>query len=154
AGDAPRGRLDGPRLARPSARLETRDSPQCRGDGVSMSEQALAWEDIRQVITDVMDRRHFVTSFGFTLDLNYLPAETLPWEVFRGQLVPPHLTRQTRTFGSWNVTGQMNDSPMDGEPLLSIKLDPERGELHVVRALLCYVWEGYDAGGNVIESRE
>ena len=26
--------------------------------------------------------------------------------------------------------------------------------MHVVRGLLCYVWEGYDAGGNVYLSRE
>jgi hypothetical protein len=35
-----------------------------------------------------------------------------------------------------------------------LKLDFARRHVHVVRAILCYGWEGYDAGGNVILSRE
>ena len=40
------------------------------------------------------------------------------------------------------------------EPLLSVKLDEATGQIHVVRAILSYAWEGYDAGDNVIQSRE
>ncbi|HWY86572.1 MAG TPA: hypothetical protein VNX28_07605, partial [Gemmataceae bacterium] len=40
------------------------------------------------------------------------------------------------------------------EPLLSVKLDETAGQIHVVRAILSYVWEGFDAGDNVIQSRE
>ncbi|MGH7227207.1 MAG: hypothetical protein ACRELF_28660, partial [Gemmataceae bacterium] len=40
------------------------------------------------------------------------------------------------------------------EPLLALYLDREAGQLHVVRGLDSYVWEGYDAGGNVYLSRE
>jgi hypothetical protein len=35
-----------------------------------------------------------------------------------------------------------------------VKLDVHTRQIHVVRGILCYAWEGYDAGGGVIESRE
>src|SRR5262249_38387131 len=34
------------------------------------------------------------------------------------------------------------------------KLDVDRRQLHVTRAILCYVWEGYHAGDNIYLSRE
>ena len=40
------------------------------------------------------------------------------------------------------------------EPILAVKLDVAGGQIHVVRAIHSYVWEGFDAGGNVIETRE
>jgi hypothetical protein len=40
------------------------------------------------------------------------------------------------------------------EPIVSVKLDVHVGQIHVTRGLLIHAWEGYDAGGGVIESRE
>src|SRR5262249_27411494 len=62
-------------------------------------------------------------------------------------------TRQRRTFESWN-TYLLDESGRSLEPLLSVKWDAGAGELHVVRAILSYAHEAYDAGGNVILTRE
>src|SRR5205807_1497275 len=75
------------------------------------------------------------------------------WEVFRGRLVDRAHTRQTQTFEAWDVY-LVDETGRSGEPLLALKFDRAGGTLHVVRGLLCYVWEGYDAGGNVYLSRE
>jgi hypothetical protein len=87
------------------------------------------------------------------LEWKHLPAEETSWEVFRGHLLDPAHTRQRRTFESWNVY-QTSPEGRSAEPLLSLKLDAPAGALHVVRGMECYVWEGYDAGGNVYLSRE
>ncbi len=52
------------------------------------------------------------------------------------------------SFLSWHVTAE------DGNPMLSVRLDVHAGVVHVTRGILCYVWEAYDAGDNVIQSRE
>ena len=48
----------------------------------------------------------------------------------------------------------MQDGERSGEPLLSLKLDCERGHLHIVRGIWCWTWEGYQAEDNVFLSRE
>ena len=78
----------------------------------------------------------------------------MPWELFRGQLLPPSQSRGRATFDTWNIyrvddTGQRSD-----EPLLSLKLDRRRQVVHVTRAIHCHAWEGYHAGDNVYLSRE
>jgi hypothetical protein len=42
---------------------------------------------------------------------------------------------------------------VSGEPILAVKWNTASGTIYVTRGLLCYVWEPYDAGGNVIETR-
>lgn len=42
----------------------------------------------------------------------------------------------------------------DAEPVIAVKWDTQAGELHVVRAFLSHVWEGFDAGDGIIQSRE
>jgi hypothetical protein len=110
-------------------------------------------EEVRAVIAEVLDRRHFVTAGPLRLVWKHRPEETVSWEVFRGRLLPPNQTRESATFESWNVY-QQEHGPLSGEPVVSVKLDAGRGQLHVVRGLLCHVWEGYDSGGGVIFSRE
>src|SRR4051794_25335360 len=117
-----------------------------------MSAAVLPVEMVRQIIADVMRPCHFSAKPPLMLEWQTV-AETVAWEAYRGQLVPPHLTREKCTFESWNVFGH-DEMGRSGEPLLSLKLDLERGQIHVVRGLLCHVWEGYDAGGNVYQSRE
>ncbi len=78
--------------------------------------------------------------------------EEISWEIFHGRLLDPAHTRQRRSFLSWGVY-QTGSAGRSAEPVLSLKWDAETGQLHVVRGLECHVWEGYDAGDNVILSR-
>lgn len=78
---------------------------------------------------------------------------TLPWEVYQGRLLDAAQTRQERSFLAWTLTQQTEQGPAD-RPLMALLWDAPRQELHVVRSLLCHVWESYDDGGNVIQSRE
>jgi hypothetical protein len=96
---------------------------------------------------------HFFLGLGLELEWEQNPAEDSFWEVFQGRLLDPAHTRQRRTFEAWNVY-RREAAGRSGEPLLSVKLDAKAGELHVVRGADCYVWEGYDAGGGVFQSRE
>src|SRR5262245_50029482 len=108
-------------------------------------------DDVRRLIAQVLDRDHFFAAPGLTLSLHKAHDETIPWEVFRGRLLDAAQTRLHKSFVAWDLHA---DGEHFGGPILSVKLDPAAGEVHVTRALLCHVWEAYDAGGNVILSRE
>jgi hypothetical protein len=79
--------------------------------------------------------------------------EEIDWEIFQGRLLDASQTRQRRSFESWSLY-RATPEGRGAEPLLSLKLDRDGGEVHVVRGIESYVWEGYDAGGNVFLSRE
>jgi hypothetical protein len=106
------------------------------------------------VIADTIRPAHFFLGPRLNLEWEHVAAEELVWEIFRGQLLDPAHTRQRRTFGAWKIYAQTWEEVRSGEPLIALYLDEETRELHVVRALDCYVWEGYDSGGNVYLSRE
>jgi hypothetical protein len=108
---------------------------------------------LRHAISDVLRPGHFFAAPALPLEWQHEPREETPWEVFRGRLSPRHLSGQSAVFESWNVFLRQ-DGDRSGEPLLSLKLDWERRQLHVVRGLLCWTWEGYHAGDNVYLSRE
>jgi hypothetical protein len=112
-----------------------------------------ALADVRQVIAEVLQPAHFYVAPDLTLEWQHLPTEETPWELFQGRLLDRAHTRQQRSFEAWNVN-VMEGTARSGEPLLALKLDATRGELHVTRGLLCHVWEGYHAGDNVYLSRE
>jgi hypothetical protein len=105
------------------------------------------------VIADVLRPAHFFAAPGLELFWEAAAAETIPWEVFRGRLLAPAFTRQSRAFEAWNVY-LVEAGGRSAESLLAVKLDAPAGEVHVTRGLYCYAWEGYDAGGNVYLSRE
>jgi hypothetical protein len=96
---------------------------------------------------------HFFVGPNLTLEWDHVATEAISWEVFRGRLLDAAHTRQRRTFAAWNVYA-VTPQGRAAEPLLSLKWDAACGELHVVRGVESYAWEGYDAGGNVILSRE
>ncbi len=96
---------------------------------------------------------HFFTGPDLTLEWAPPSREDISWEVFRGRLLDPAHTRQRRIFTACNIYLRTPDGWSE-EPLLSLKLDATAGELHVVRGINSYTWEGYDAGNNVILSRE
>jgi hypothetical protein len=108
---------------------------------------------VRALCADALRPAHFFLSPGLTLEIEQVAAETDRWEVFQGRLLDRPYTRQQQTFAAWNVL--LTDAgTRSGEPLLSLKLDENAGELHVVRSVESYVHEGYDAGGGVFETRE
>src|SRR5215470_15453817 len=109
----------------------------------------LSLDDIRAVAADAVAPRHFFVGNGLELEWEHVAAETIPWEIYKGRLLDASQTRERRPFEAWNIYS-IDEFGRSTEPLLSIKLDPERTELHVVRAILCYAWEAYESGENII----
>jgi hypothetical protein len=110
-------------------------------------------DEVRQRIGEAMSPGHFFVGPATTLEWEHRSAEEVSWEAFRGRLLDPAHTRQRRTFESWNIY-LVENAERSAEPLLSVKWDAAAGEIHVVRAILSYAHEAYDAGGNVILTRE
>jgi hypothetical protein len=122
---------------------------------------AIPLETVRALVSDLLRPGHFFVRTDLHLVWRPPALEQISWEIFRGRLLDPAHTREMREFTSWSiyqVDGRSReDSRMDAyaaEPLLSVKLDEATGQIHVVRAILSYVWEGFEAGDNVIQSRE
>ena len=109
--------------------------------------------NLSNLITDALRRENFWLAPNLRLEWQPPTREDIPWEIFRGRLLEPTHTRQTRRFISWSIY-QINGSERSAEPLLAVKLDEQTGDIYIVRAILCHVWAGVDSGSNVIESRE
>jgi hypothetical protein len=95
---------------------------------------------------------HFFLSAGANLAWEH-KEEEISWEIFQGRLLEPAHSRVTQVFEAWNAFW-LEQGSRSAEPILSLKLDYPRRQIHVVRAIHCYAWEAYDAGENVILSRE
>jgi hypothetical protein len=108
---------------------------------------------VRRVAAEVIAQRHFFVAPDLELEWTHQDGEHTSWEIFRGRLLDPAHTREQATFESWGVY-EITAEGRSAEPVLSVKLDEAGEKLYVVRALECYVWEGYDSGGGVILSRE
>src|ERR1051326_9164394 len=110
-------------------------------------------DQVGNIIDDVLRPARFFV--GKRLDLDCQPdvTETLRWEVYRGRLLDPEMTRQERAFQSWQVWST-EAGIRSGVPLLAVMWDHDAGSLHVVRGLHCYAWEASSRGGNVIEGTE
>jgi hypothetical protein len=110
---------------------------------------------VRPLIAEMVRASHFFLGPGLALKWECVADQELSWEIFQGRLLDPAHTRRRRSFAAWKVyaANPAAEEP-PGEPLLALYFDEEAGELHVVRGLDSYVWEGYDAGGNVYLSRE
>src|SRR5262245_21006739 len=74
--------------------------------------------------------------------------EEVYWELFRGHALDHTKTRRRQSLEAWSIIENSGD-----EPLLSIRLDPSRGQIYVTRSILCRTWEGYVEGGEA-RSRE
>src|SRR5207248_567121 len=98
-------------------------------------------EGVRGVAAEVFRPAHFFTGPGLLLEWDHAGAEEVSWEVFRGRLLDPAHTRQRRVFEAWNVYA-LSEAGRAPEPLLSLKLDLPGGQLHVVRAIETFAWEG------------
>src|SRR5262245_14092982 len=125
----------------------------CFRPSLPSSSLPLSAGSVSQLAESVVAAGHFFTGPGVRLEWTPEAKQETPWEVFRGRLVDRAHTRQKQTFEAWDIY-LVDETGRSTEPLLSLKFDRAGGKLHVVRGLLCYVWEGYDAGGNVYLSRE
>ncbi|MBM4068783.1 MAG: hypothetical protein FJ271_07540 [Planctomycetes bacterium] len=108
---------------------------------------------IHKLAANVLHAGNFFIRPGMDLLWERLPREEIAWEISRGRLVPPRFAREAKSFTSWNVY-HVEAGRRSAAPILSFKLDETARQLHVVRAVLCHVWEAVDAGNNVIDSRE
>jgi hypothetical protein len=115
--------------------------------------QPISPDAIAVLIEEALAPAHFFVGPSLELECVHNPAEECSWEVFHGRLLDPAHTRQRRGFASWNVYLVLVEGRAP-EPFLSVKWDARAGQLHVVRGLDSYAWEGYDAGGGVFLSRE
>ncbi len=116
------------------------------------------WQDlsagaVRQTIRALLRPAHFFV--GPNTELLWEPAAEvdMAWEIFQGRLLDPAHTRCRRTFEAWRVFAVVAGQ-RSAEPILAVLFDEAERQVHVVRALDSYVWEGYDAGGSVFLSRE
>jgi hypothetical protein len=110
-------------------------------------------EDVVRLVDRALQPGQFFVCNSLMLEWRTKQDMMLAWEIFRGRLLEPTMTRLRKTLTVWSVYAIEDGRPSD-EPLLAVLLDPETRRLYVVRAIHCYAWEGYDAGGKVIESRE
>jgi hypothetical protein len=108
---------------------------------------------IREIIEDVLRPGHFYLGPDVDLEWTHQTKEEVFWEIFKGRLLDSAHTRKRQGFEAWNVFW-LDAGVRSEEPIISLKLDSQSAQLHVVRAIHCYVWEGYDAGGSVYLSRE
>jgi hypothetical protein len=106
---------------------------------------------MQEIIAEVIAPAHFWVKPPLVLRVEQV-SEKIPWEIFRGCLLDAAQTRQQRLFTAWNL--HLEGPEKSAEALLSIKHDPEQYRLYVTRSLRCYAWEAYDAGDNVVLSRE
>ena len=84
--------------------------------------------EIGQMIDAAVQPGHFFVASPLQLTWEPARTESIPWETFRGQLLEPAQTRQSRTFLSWHI----RPAEAEAEPLLSVKLD-----VHARPALSC-----------------
>ncbi len=131
--------------------LHFRDVPKVNPSDRSTA--VLSADAVHPIIHAVLNPAHFFV--GPNLELHWESGTTIevPWEIFQGRLLDPAHTRCRRTFTAWQVF-LMTAGQRSAEPILAVLVDTADRQVHVVRALNSYVWEGYDAGGNVFLSRE
>jgi hypothetical protein len=142
-------------LSQRANRPERSIMPRFRPLMPSVSAESIAPARVRELVVEMIRPAHFFLGAELVLEWEYAEARELSWEIFQGRLLDPAHTRQRRSFEVWSIyaTSAGGESRSD-EPLLAVLFDAEAGQLHVVRGLESYVWEGYDAGGSVYLSRE
>src|SRR5207244_8770574 len=114
---------------------------------------AIDLDEVLALIRDALLPRHFFVRNPDALE--WLPPckEEISWEIYRGRLLDAAHTRQCQEFEAWNIFWH-DGGARSAEPILSVKWDGSARQVHVVRAVYCYAWEGYHAGDNVYLSRE
>ncbi len=94
----------------------------------------------------------FFLSAGGQLRLVEETAVEVPWEIYRGHLLDPAQTRQTRSLDVWQLLFRWPDDDRD-QPLIVLYYDRPEEVLFVARHILTHGWETFESAPNVIESR-
>lgn len=105
-------------------------------------------ELLEPVLAEALRHDHFRRGLGGSVFTSTPTRLTLRWEVFRGQLLDPAMTRQERTFLAWPICFGPASPPH--EPDMALLLDQEQGQLHCIRGLRIHGWEAYDEGGAIL----
>src|SRR5262245_23501025 len=110
-------------------------------------------EIIPTIIVDLSSPAHFFVREPLRLAWHYRADEEIFWELYLGRALDRTQTRRRQRFASWNVH-VLDDGDLSDEPLIAVRYDAAGGDVFVTRAVLCHAHESFDAGGNVIQTRE
>lgn len=105
--------------------------------------------EVDAMVRKALDPCNFQVREPLALTFHAPNDEEVHWEMFHGRSLDHTMTRHRQRFRAWNVSIAEAD-----EPLLSIKWDRANQELHVTRAVHCYVHAIQQTGSNVVESAE
>ena len=111
---------------------------------------------VRAVIERKLRAADFFVAADYRWRLEYIPQQTLRWEIFLGQLLSPEKTRQTQSFASWQVwleSLESADPSRSSIPWLAVHWSSEKRTVFVVRCLLVNGWEAVESSPGVITSR-
>lgn len=108
---------------------------------------------IASLLTRLLQPAHFVVAAPLRFQWQSDVAQTIPWELHHGRLLDVSQTRRQETFRSWTMTSVV-DGVAATEPTIALHWQASERVVHVVRGLLCHVQDAYDAGGNVILTRD
>jgi hypothetical protein len=109
---------------------------------------------VAPIVADLTGAAHFFVRAPLELTWHHVPNEEVYWELFLGRALDRTQTRRRQRFAAWNVHLLDGHGEPSNEPLISVRHDAAAGVVFVTRAVLCHCHERYDAGGNVIETRE
>lgn len=116
--------------------------------------RSLTPEFVTATIADLSGPAHFFVRAPLRLTWQYRPDEEVYWELFLGRALDARQTRRRQRFETWGVYVVDADRNLSDEPLMAVRYDAIAGDVFVTRAILSHAHETYDAGGNVIETRE
>jgi hypothetical protein len=105
-------------------------------------------DDLPPLLSSLWQPAHFYLARGLRCAWQFEAEQTLPWELFRGRLLEPRQTRESRTFLAWNIFPVIGDV-VGTSPLLSLLLDEAGKSIHVTRGVLSRVWRAIDAAGGI-----
>lgn len=109
---------------------------------------------VRATCADVMRAGHFFVALPLRIRSEPRPDEETHWEIFSGRLLDETQTRERRRFEAWSVYLVDPTGMPSAEPVVSLKFDTAGGRVYCTRAILCHAHETYDAGDNVLLTRE
>ena len=128
--------------------------PHFREELVAGDHRPLVPNVVRDVCADVTRLGNFFVAPPVAIAPKHVDGEETYWEVFRGRLLGQDQTRERRRFETWGVS--LIDEHGDGsvEPVVAVRRALDSPTIFVTRAIRCHTHETYDAGGNVILTRE
>jgi len=115
--------------------------------GFSMTIANAIPDTVARAIEGAFTTSLFVSVPPLTLQHTFEPDRTEIWELYRGQALDHRHTRETHRVAMWAIHD--GAEKQFGEPLLALRWDAVRHQLHVTRGVLSRVWEAYtnESGG-------